>query len=115
MKPFSRITTIHFAVVNTPTMRVGRLTVPAEIARDLGWGGNDCLTILAGDGEDKGWYSLSLHNDPAVKLRPRVRIARNGVARFSTKALVPEDVTGPMSMFEPEFRVADGALFIKVL
>jgi hypothetical protein len=115
MKPFSRITTVHFAVVNTPTMKVGRLTVPAEIAKGLGWTGNACLNILAGSGEDKGWYALALHTDPAVKLRPRVRVARNGVARFSTKALVPEDVTGPMSMFEPEFRVEGGALFIKVL
>jgi hypothetical protein len=32
-----------------------------------------------------------------------------------TKALVPEDVTGPMSMFEPAFRVEGQQLFIKVL
>ena len=111
IKEVSRINTIHFAIVNTPAMRVGKVTIPSQLLLDLGWEPKANLDVAAGAGEDAGWYKLSPAADPDAKHRARLKVASNGVGRFTTKALVPDAITGPMNMFEPNFRVE----FLKVL
>jgi len=115
IKAFSRVNTIHFAIVNTPAMRVGKVTIPAALIAQLGWEPSANLDVGAGAEDDLGWYRLAPAADPNAKHRARLKVARNGVGRFTTKALVPDAITGPMNKFEPEYRIEGEALFLKVL
>jgi hypothetical protein len=115
IKEFSRITTIHFAIVNTPAMRVGKVTIPPQLLSQLGWVPKANLDVAAGAGEDAGWYKLNPAADPDAKHRARLKVASNGVGRFTTKALVPDAITGPLNSYQPAFRLDGNSLFVKVL
>jgi hypothetical protein len=115
IKEFSRVSTVHFAIVNTPTMRVGKVTLPAGLVSLLGWSTNTNLDVSAGADDDVGWYQLAPSADSNAHHRAKFKVARNGVGRFATKALVPPEVTGPMNKFEPEYKTEGDILFIKVI
>jgi bifunctional DNA-binding transcriptional regulator/antitoxin component of YhaV-PrlF toxin-antitoxin module len=114
LKSFTHVGVVRFAIASTPTTKTGRLTIPPSIISELGWTPNIQLEVLAGEGEDKGWFGLKPAGE-GVKYRAKLKIARNGVARFSSKALVPEEIVGSVNTMEPETRIDDGMLFIKVL
>lgn len=87
------------------------MTIPSQLLSQLGWTPKANLDVAAGAAEDAGWYKLSPAADPDAAHGARLQVASNGVGRFTTKALVPDGITGPMNMFQPDFRVE----FLKVL
>src|SRR5277367_427742 len=115
IKAFSRVSTIHFAIVNTPAMRVGKVTIPSQLLSQLGWTPKANLDVAAGAAEDAGWYQLTPAADPDAAHLARLKVASNGVGRFTTKALVPDAITGPMNSYQPSFRIEDESLFLKIL
>jgi hypothetical protein len=115
-KPFSRINAPRYSIVTTPTMRVGRVKLPAAFIELLTWKEGTELQVLAGTDDDVGWYGLrpAALNSTERKLRAKLKIRENGVGEYQTQALVPKELSGPVNTREPEFRVEGNQLFIKL-
>ena len=100
----TRVNTLRFAIVRTPTMRVGRVTIPKELLAQLRWTPRSNLEIQIGADDDLGWYLLRpMPVDSDVRHRARLKVGVNGVGRYATSALVPEHTQGPVNTYEPEF------------
>ena len=114
-RSFTRITRPHFAVVKTPSMHVGRVTLPRDLIKELEWAPNTNLVVLVGDEEDTGWYQLKpLPADSEVRHRAKLKVAGNGVGQYATNALVPPNTTGPVHTFKPDFKVDAESLWLKL-
>ena len=116
-RSFTRVVAPRFAIVNTPTMRVGRVTLPKEIIKKLTWAPQINIEVLKGDGDDTGWYALKpMLTQGPMRHRAQLKVnGANGVGRYSTKALAPPNTTGPVNTFEPVYRVEGNALYLKLL
>jgi hypothetical protein len=114
-KPYSRISVVRFAVVRTPTMKVGRLSIPPSIINELGWKHHIEMQVMAGTNEDAGWYQV---RPSAVmgeaRQRAKLKIETNGVGHYSTQALVPPDLQGPLNSMQPETRLDGNTLYVKL-
>jgi bifunctional DNA-binding transcriptional regulator/antitoxin component of YhaV-PrlF toxin-antitoxin module len=113
-RPFTNIHNVRFAVVLTPTTRVGKVTLPPTVVQALGWEPKSRLEVLAGQGDDAGWFAITPAG-PEANYRAKFKIASNGVGRFNTSALVPAAITGPVNTREPETRLEGNTFYIKVL
>jgi hypothetical protein len=115
------ITEIRYTIVKNPKKDVdeatftGRLKLPVSIVNMLGWADEASLDVAIGDGEDAGWFALSLA--PAEeKHRAKFKVQKNGVGVYSSSAIVPTGTADKIKTYAPEARLDEESktLFVKL-
>lgn len=112
LKPWTFVTEIRFAVRKTPNGLAGSLTLPPNVAEELGWKANDRLDVAVGEGDDAGWFSLTPVD---AKHRAKVKILKNKVAKYTSNALVPDSITAPQVTNTPQSKIEGNTLYLQLV
>ncbi|WP_036281363.1 hypothetical protein [Methylocystis sp. ATCC 49242] len=107
------VTELRYAVVKTPNDLTGRLKMPVELVKVLGWQADTCLDIAVGTDEDAGWFALTPTD---AKHRAKLKIQPNGVGVYASSALKPAGTTEKVNTYHPEARIDEETqtLYVKL-
>jgi hypothetical protein len=107
------VTELRYAVTKTPNGLSGRIKMPPELIQALGWKADMRFDVYEGDGEDKGWFSLT---PVEAQHRAKLRVQNNGVGVYSSSILVPAGVLEKRNTSTPEARIDEetNTLYVKL-
>jgi antitoxin component of MazEF toxin-antitoxin module len=111
LKPWTFVTEVRFAVRKTPNGLAGAVTLPPNVTQELGWKQGDRLDVAVGTEDDAGWFSLT---PVEANHRAKVKIKTNGVAKYTSNALVPEGTQLPQVTHTPQSRIEGNTLFLQL-